>query len=94
MHTDESVLIASTKALWSLCVNELNATIATSEKAMKEIIALMEGNMKNGTLMEQTIQTVWSLCLEDENEDITIDIAVPLIIEALNIHSNNKYCQY
>ena len=32
---DETVLIPATKALWSLCVNELNASIATAEKAFK-----------------------------------------------------------
>lgn len=87
---DESVLIASTKALWSLCVNELNAAVATAEKGMKEVITLMETYPTNSILMEHSIQTVWSLCLEDENEDIAIDVAVPLIIDALKIHSKNK----
>ena len=87
---DELVLIAATKALWSLCVNELNAAVATAEKGFKQILAVMEMYPANGHLMENCISAVWSLCLEDENEDLVIDISISYIIDAIKTHSENK----
>lgn len=38
--------------------------------------------------MEECISAIWSLSLEDENEDLVIESAIPLIIESLQKHKN------
>ena len=77
------------KALWSLCVNELNAGIATAEKAFQEIIKILEKYPNNEKIVEEGVSAIWSLCLEDDNEDLVIDAGIGLVIDGLNAHLKN-----
>ena len=83
------MLASALKALWSLCVNELNAGIATAEKAFKEIIKILEKYPKNEKIVEESMSAIWALCLEDDNEDLVIDAGIGLVIDALNTHPKN-----
>ena len=83
------MLASALKALWSLCVNELNAGIATAEKAFKEIIKILEKYPKDEKIVEESMSAIWALCLEDDNEDLVIDAGIGLIIDALNAHPKN-----
>ena len=42
----------------------------------------------NEKVVEECISAIWSLSLEDENEDLVIESAIPLIVEALQKHKN------
>lgn len=86
---NEKVLTAATGALWAQCANEMNASVATAEKAFKQILSMMESYPKNATLITNCISSVWSLCLEDDNEDMAIDQATPLILSSLKLHPSN-----
>ena len=83
------MLASALKSLWSLCVNELNAGIATAEKAFKEIIKILEKYPKNEKIVEESMSAIWALCLEDDNEDLVIDAGIGLVIDALNTHPKN-----
>ena len=67
----------------------MNASVATAEKAFKHILAIMELYSKNQDLLCNCISSVWSLCLEDDNEDMAIDQATPLIITSLKKFPSN-----
>ena len=86
---DAQMLASALKALWSLCVNELNAGIATAEKAFKEIIKILEKYPKDDKIVEESMSAIWALCLEDDNEDLVIDAGIGLVIDALNAHPKN-----
>lgn len=86
---NEKLLTAATGALWAQCANEMNASVATAEKAFKQILTMMESYPKNHALMINCISSVWSLCLEDDNEDMAIDQATPLIFSSLKMHPSN-----
>merc|ERR1719297_540873 len=86
---DGQMLSSALKALWSLCVNELNAGIATAEKAFKEIIKILEKYPKEEKIVEESMSAIWALCLEDDNEDLVIDAGIGLVIDALNTHPKN-----
>ena len=89
MFLDGQMLASALKALWSLCVNELNAGIATAEKAFKEIIKILEKYPKEEKIVEESMSAIWALCLEDDNEDLVIDAGIGLVIDALNAHPKN-----
>ena len=76
----------------------MNASVATAEKAFKQILALMELHSQSQDLLCNCISSVWSLCLEDDNEDMAIDQATPLIFTSLkkfptNVKSEKKFNQ-
>ena len=70
-------------------MNELNAGIATAEKAFKEIIKILEKYPKNEKIVEESMSAIWALCLEDDNEDLVIDAGIGLVIDALNTNPKN-----
>ena len=67
----------------------MNASVATAEKAFKQILALMELHSQSQDLLCNCISSVWSLCLEDDNEDMAIDQATPLIFTSLKKFPTN-----
>lgn len=76
-------------ALWSLAVNEANAMIVTKEKGLGDVCKAMEQHSKSADVVETACSAIWSLSLEDDNIDMLSDVAISLIIEALENHTKD-----
>ena len=84
---DPGICALCCSALWSLSVNESNAKIVTEEKGIHDVCNALEEHMSNPSVIESACSAIWSLSLEDDNIDVLSDVAISLIIEALQRHS-------
>ncbi|XP_039265397.1 serine/threonine kinase-like domain-containing protein STKLD1 [Styela clava] len=73
-------------ALWSLAVNETNTSIVTKEQGLGDVCKAMEQHSKVPEVVETACSAIWSLSLEDDNIEMLSDIAISLIVEALQTH--------
>jgi len=74
-------------ALWALSVNEGNAKIVTAERGIQDVCNAFESHMSISSLVENACSAIWSLSLEDDNIDVLSDVAILLIVEAIQKHS-------
>ena len=84
--SDVGICALCCNAIWSLSVNEANAKIVTEERGIQDVCNALESHMSNSSVVEAACSAVWSLSLEDDNIDVLADIAISLIIDAMQQH--------
>ena len=84
--SDANICSLCCGALWGLAVNESNAKIVTAERGIQDVCNAFESHMSISSLVENACSAIWSLSLEDDNIDVLSDVAISLIIEAMQKH--------
>ena len=84
--SDPNVCSLCCGALWGLAVNEANAKIVTEERGIQDVCNAFETHMNVSSLVENACSAIWSLSLEDDNVDVLSDVAISLIIDAMQQH--------
>ena len=85
---DVGICALCCSALWSLSVNEGNAKIVTEERGIQDVCNAMETHSGSPTVIESACSAVWSLSLEDDNIDMLAEVAISLVIEAMQRHTS------
>jgi len=83
---DAGICALCCSALWSLSVNEGNSKIVTEERGIQDVCNALESHMGNKSVIESACSAIWSLSLEDDNIDVLADVAISLVIEAMQRH--------
>ena len=85
---DANICALCCGALWSLSINEANAKIVTEEKGIQDVCNAFEAHMNVPSVIESACSAIWSLSLEDDNVAVLSDVAIALIIEAMQFHGS------
>ena len=84
--SDAGVCALCCSALWSLSVNEANSKIVTEERGIQDVCNALETHMATPDVIESACSAIWSLSLEDDNIDVLADVAISLVVEAMQRH--------
>ncbi|CBY43556.1 unnamed protein product, partial [Oikopleura dioica] len=84
--TDKEVFKNCVKALWSACVNESNAELASQENILTDIFDGASRFNNDPSVATEVVSLYWALSLEDACEKQILESAVPGIFIALQLH--------
>ncbi|CAG5113597.1 Oidioi.mRNA.OKI2018_I69.chr2.g7687.t1.cds [Oikopleura dioica] len=87
--SEKEVFKNCVKALWSACVNESNAELASQENVLPDVFDGASKFKSDALVTAEVVSLYWALSLEDACEKQILESAVPGIFLALQLHKKD-----